>query len=335
MCFQNIIVKYSKFLKNIRCLVFICDKIYIDRMYIQIVFEKEKAMFEFKHMNDLLKPYCIGDSLFDYYRLVDPKTHEVFEYDNENNLIKNELSCYKFWDKKKECANCVANHCYVKQRQYVKLEFVHGKVMFIISKPIKIQEKMFALELIKDITSSMVGYNYYRSQNNNVENIISQFNELAIRDIVTGLYNLDFIKNYIDDFLEKEAVFNTLGAIAIDVDNYTEINSLYGYNVGNEVLQYIAGKLEKCGISYGGVASRLGPDEMGIFFINKTIEELEEICEEAYNEVTTSSLDVKDKKLNVEFTYAVAMLDNKDDSDDFIGRLYFNLRMAQGKKQSK
>lgn len=97
-------------------------------------------------------------------------------------------------------------------------------------------------------------------------------------------------------------------------------------------MQYIAGVLEKCGISYGGIASRLGPDEMGIFFANKTIKELDEICKEAYNEVTKSSFDVKGKKLDLEFTYAVAMLNNDDESDDFIERLYFNLRAAQGKK---
>lgn len=289
-------------------------------------------MFEFKLMNESLKSYCTGESIFDFYRLVDPKTYEVFEYDKDNKLNIQEGRCYIFWDRKEECPNCIAKHSCVKQRQYVKLEFMYGKVMLIISKPVKIQDRMLAVELIKDITSSMLGFNYYRSENKNVENIVSQFNELAVRDILTGLYNLDYIRNYLDNFLQKEVAFNTLTGAAIDIDNYTQINSLHGYNVGNEVLQYIAGIMEKCAISHGGMAGRLGPDEMGIFFINKTEPELEEICKEVYDEVTKTPLVVQDKKLDISFAYAIAALKNDDESDDFIGRLYFNLRTAQGYK---
>lgn len=289
-------------------------------------------MFEFKLMNESLKLYCTGESIFDFYRLVDPKTHEVFEYDQDNKLNIQEERCYIYWDRKEECPNCVSRHSCVKQRQYVKLEFMYGKVMLIISKPVKIQERMLALELVKDITSSMLGFNYYRSENKNVENIVSQFNELAVRDILTGLYNLDYIKNYLDNFLQKEVAFNTLTGVAIDIDNYTQINSLYGYNVGNEVLQYVAGIMEKCAISHGGMAGRLGPDEMGMFFINKTSQEVEEICKDVHEEVTKTPLVVQDKKLDISFAYAIAALKSDDESDDFIGRLYFNLRTAQGRK---
>lgn len=292
-------------------------------------------MFEFKLMNESLKSYCTGESLFDFYRLVDPKTHEVFEYDKDNKLNLQEGRCYVFWGRKEACPNCIAKHSCVKQRQYVKLEFMYGKVMLIISKPVKIQDRMLALELVKDITSSMLGFNYYRSENKNVESIVSQFNELAVKDILTGLYNLDYVKNYLDSFLQKEVAFNTLIGAAIDIDNYTQINSLYGYNVGNEVLQYIAGIMEKCAISHGGMAGRLGPDEMGVFFINKTSQEVEEICKEVHDEVTKNPLEVQGKKLNLGFAFATATLDNDDEPDDFIGRLYFNLRTAQGHKLSR
>ncbi|QHI73830.1 GGDEF domain-containing protein [Aminipila terrae] len=289
-------------------------------------------MFEFKQINESLKSYCAGENIFDFYRLVDPKTHEIFDYDQDGNLKKQEDCCYEYWGRDEACSNCVSKYAYVKQRQYVKLEFLHGKVMLIISRPVKIKDKMLAMELIKDITSSMLGFNYYRAENKNVENIVSQFNELAVRDILTGLYNLDYIKNYLDDFLEKEVAFNTLVGAAIDIDNYTQINSLYGYNLGNEVLQYVAEVMAKCAESNGGLAGRLGPDEMGIFFINKTTQEMEDICGKIHEEVTKSASEFEGIKLDISFTYAVASLENDDEPEDFIGRLYFNLRTAQGHK---
>lgn len=288
-------------------------------------------MFDFKQMNESLKGYCTCESIFDYYRLVDPKTHEVFKYDNNSNLEIQKDCCFNFWGKNSSCPNCIVKQSYIKQRQYVKLEFIYGKVMFIVSKPIKIEDKIYILELIKDITSSMIGLNYYRAENQKVEEIISQFNELAVRDILTGLYNIDYILNYLDDFLEKEIPFNTLVAVAIDIDNYTELNALYGYSVGNEILQYISGVLEKTAISYDAIVGRLGADELGIFFINKTTEEVEKISKIIYEKIKNEPLDVQGKRINISFTYAVTEMNRDDDSEDFIGRLLFNLRAAQVK----
>lgn len=289
-------------------------------------------MFEFEQMNEELKPYCSGENIFDYYRLVNPKTHEVFKYGSNGILEIQEEKCFEFWDRKDHCPNCVSRHSCVKQRQYVKLEFIYGKVFIILSKPVKIQENMLSFELVKDITNSMLGYNYYRAESKNVENIVSQFNELAVRDILTGLYNMDYINNYLEDFLRKEVAFNTLVAGAVDIDSYTKINAMYGYIAGNEVLQYVAGIMEKCALSYGGMAGRLGPDEIGIFFINKTKEEVEAICDELHKEASKKPLKIQGEDFEIKFTSAVAEIRNDDEPDDFIGRLYFNLRMAQGKK---
>ncbi|QIB69359.1 GGDEF domain-containing protein [Aminipila butyrica] len=286
-------------------------------------------MFELKDMSESIKPYCSGESIFDFYRLIDPMSHEVFEYDKENHLNKKESLCYEAWGREKACPNCVSRHSYVKQRQYVKLEFLQGKVLLVISRPIKIEDKMLAMELIKDITASMIGFNYYRAENKNVEEMVSQFNELAVRDILTGSYNLDYIKNYIGIFLQKEIAFNTLTGIAIDIDDYTLVNSMYGYMVGNKVLQHIADILEQHAEAQGGIAGRLGPDEMGLFFINKTADEIEHICRQIQEDVTGTPLEVRDVKLTIHVTHGVASLEPEDEPDDFIGRLYFNLRVAQ------
>lgn len=290
-------------------------------------------MFEFNQMNDILKPYCTCESIFDYYRLVDPKTHKILRYNNDDILEIQNGYCFESFDKKACCPNCVVKQASIKKRQFVKLEFLYGKVLLIVAKPINIKGKLLVLELIKDITSSMIGLNYYRASNKNVESVVSQFNELAVRDILTGLYNVDYIINYIDEFIEREATFNTLIGAAIDIDNYTQINSVYSYSFGNEVLQYIAGNMEKFSIAHGGITGRLGTDEFGIFFINKTQAEVEDICKELYNEVTQKPLIVQEQPLNISFKYAVTKLDEKEESQEFLEKLFFYLRAAQGEKQ--
>ncbi|MFV0516844.1 MAG: GGDEF domain-containing protein [Aminipila sp.] len=289
-------------------------------------------MFDFRQINDKLKTYCSVESMFDYYLLIDPKTFQVFKYDNESSLVEQHKQCFCYWEREEKCHNCILRHSYVKQSQYIKFEFINGKFFLVFGRPVEIDDKIFVMELIKDITFSMLGYNYYRADNKNIENIVSQFNELAVRDKLTGIYNINYINNYIQDFLKREIKNSSLVAGAIDIDNYTDINSLHGYTVGSEALQCVAGILEKCAISYGGMAGRLGPDEMAIFLTNVSEEEVENIFKELYDEVSKTPIKIQNKELNISFSFAIAKLKETDEPDEFISRLYFNLRKAQGRK---
>jgi len=86
-------------------------------------------MFEFKQMSELLKPYCTGESIFDFYRLIDPKTHEVFEYDKDNNLRLQEGSCYELWERNTTSPKCITKHsCALCQTKTVcKIRIFAGK----------------------------------------------------------------------------------------------------------------------------------------------------------------------------------------------------------------
>ncbi|MBN7772579.1 GGDEF domain-containing protein [Clostridium aminobutyricum] len=291
-------------------------------------------MFAMKQMNDLLKTFCSADKLFDSYQLVEPQTHEVFDYDSNDNLIKTEKYCYTTCGRFVPCENCTSKRTCNDQNQYMKLEYVNDRVLLFLSRPVRVENKLFSLELIKNVTDSLSIPSYYHTEKRDVEKVIQQLNDLSIHDAFTGMYNKVYIKNEIDNFVQQmEKTDDKLIGIAIDIDDYTQVNMMYGHGVGNQVLYYIASAVKQVAGLYRGWTGRLGPDEFGLFFKNMSMSEIETICIKLDEMISQHLFEAKGKEFKMTFSYGVAELEQTEDADDYIDRLYFRLRAAQGSKK--
>lgn len=88
-------------------------------------------------------------------------------------------------------------------------------------------------------------------------------NELAFIDPLTGVFNRQFLNNYLQKSIqdvERENNHHKLAGIMMDVNSFKKLNDTYGHLAGDEALQEI-GNLLREAVPPTGVATRFGGDE--------------------------------------------------------------------------
>ena len=84
--------------------------------------------------------------VFDSVLVVDPISHQIFDF-NEAGDLEPSLICYKLWNRNTPCENCAPLTTCKKLVTTVKYETLDNEVYHITSKPITIDDKVFALEI--------------------------------------------------------------------------------------------------------------------------------------------------------------------------------------------
>lgn len=80
--------------------------------------------------------------------------------------------------------------------------------------------------------------------------------EMANLDELTGLANRRYFYEQMSDFIEKRVPFSLF---FMDLNDFKDINDVYGHDAGDQVLQKIGSRLQA--LEEGGIAARLGGDE--------------------------------------------------------------------------
>ena len=95
---------------------------------------------ESKKLVDTLK------TVFDHVLIVDPGTHQVYDY-NEKGGLEPIIACYKMWNRNAPCENCAPKVTCEKQITTEKYETLDNEVYHITSKPLDIEGNIYALEI--------------------------------------------------------------------------------------------------------------------------------------------------------------------------------------------
>ena len=95
---------------------------------------------ESKKLIDTLK------TVFDHVLIVDPGTHQVYDY-NEKGGLEPIIACYKMWNRNAPCENCAPKVTCEKQITTEKYETLDNEVYHITSKPLDIEGNIYALEI--------------------------------------------------------------------------------------------------------------------------------------------------------------------------------------------
>ena len=202
---------------------------------------------------------------FDYYRLVDPRDHRVFAYDRDGDrLIEVDGPCYQLWNQDDPCLNCSSRACLTMQDAVFKIEYLDGRVLHVTSVPMDIEVAELVLELIKDVTDSLLVADIEVRDNIEITQMITKFNELAVRDGFTKLYNKTFINNELESLVQAARGGSPAGEAAVvllDIDGFKQINDTYGHIAGDDALQYFASKMRSFSRSFDGWVGRFGGDE--------------------------------------------------------------------------
>jgi len=92
---------------------------------------------------------------------------------------------------------------------------------------------------------------------------------LALRDPGTNLYNKRFFLEELEMTINKSQRNNTgFGLIMIDLDDFSEVNNIYGHLVGDQLIAEIANRIQNVFPRRDDVVARYGGDEFAIICSN-------------------------------------------------------------------
>ncbi|MDO6720731.1 EAL domain-containing protein [Psychrosphaera sp. 1_MG-2023] len=111
----------------------------------------------------------------------------------------------------------------------------------------------------------------------------------ATHDMVTGLYNRTRLLELVQEGIENNGAFQV---IAIQINGFRELNETFGYKVGDECLQYLAGEIK----AKGGCTARIAGGEV-IWLPNQTVtlENIVDIQSEMERSILVSQVKVRIK----------------------------------------
>jgi len=121
---------------------------------------------------------------------------------------------------------------------------------------------------------------------------------LAMIDPLTGLYNRRFAEQRLaTEVARSERRGHPLTVLALDLNNFKEINDTYGHPAGDQVLQEFASRLNKV-IRGSDLAVRLGGDEFLVVLPECTLDQLKLVLER----LSSFELDWQGQKIPVSFS---------------------------------
>ncbi len=95
-------------------------------------------------------------------------------------------------------------------------------------------------------------------------------------DSLTGLYNRDYFKNYLDEIKLDQIIFPT-SLLMCDINGLKVLNDAYGNHWGDWYLKEVANTISTC-LPTNAICARWGGDEFAILLSNTNKNTTEELC---------------------------------------------------------
>ncbi len=209
--------------------------------------------------------------MYDAIRLVDPVKKVIIEYQRCERKEAKDI-CYAYWKNGRICDNCISVRAYLNDKCFMKLEQSDAAIMLVTAIPIENTDEPTVLELLRNASDTMLlGHGEY-TEGRVMHPSWAEFNDVVIKDDLTGLYNRRFINERLPaDILRSTLKGEPLSVIFADVDNMKQINDAYGHSAGDLVLIETAGILKECVRSKDDWVARFGGDEF-LICLNSTDE---------------------------------------------------------------
>ncbi len=132
---------------------------------------------------------------------------------------------------------------------------------------------------------------------------IDSLKELSLKDHLTGLYLRRFMNKVLDEaFYNFSRYSRTFSIIMLDLDNFKNINDMYGHIAGDVVLQDFAKMIQKM-TRYTDSCIRYGGDEFIIILPDTNLEEAKKVA----LKIQSSLKSVTFKKGIMEFKCSVSI----------------------------
>jgi len=285
---------------------------------------------------DMIKErLSIFKNLYDSIRVVDPINKEVINF-QEDSMQTVKSSCYGFWKKDEYCRNCISMRAYLENDTFLKLEFAEGKLLLITASPVTIDNNIYIVEMIKDISKTGSIINNEKSSFN-IENLLKEMNDVAIKDELTGIYNRRYINERLAIEINDSTIYNqSLCVIMADLDFFKNVNDNYGHVVGDWVLRDFARLISTAIRSNSDWVGRYGGEEFLIVLRNADANNAFNVAEKIRKLVEEKIFTYKDIKIKITASFGAYSIKNKKLTiDELINEADKNLYLAKNSGRNK
>jgi diguanylate cyclase (GGDEF)-like protein/PAS domain S-box-containing protein len=153
-----------------------------------------------------------------------------------------------------------------------------------------------------------------------IESLHETLREQAIRDPLTGLYNLRFLNESMKrEIAQAIRENNSLSVVLMDIDHFKNFNDTHGHKAGDEVLQAL-GKMLSTQTRAGDIACRYGGEEFMVIMPSAHTEETFKRAEQWRKMFESTQIDDKGKLLSATVSAGVATFPDHGSTGDEIWR---------------
>ncbi|WP_313130655.1 GGDEF domain-containing protein [Anaerocolumna sp.] len=271
-------------------------------------------MYNLKDLEAILQGKSSLNQIFDNNRIVYVDNHTICKY-IDGKITPTKEKCYGIWEQDEICTNCTSHQAFIEQKQIIKLQYFKNNILLVISVPICINEAPYVLELIKDITESMVFQDSIHHENCELRNLINRLNIISEKDPFTDLFNKKYIDKQIKEDIRNAKKNNENYVLAlIDIDKFKNVNDTYGHIYGDMVIKDIVNIIHKHIDGRDCWAARYGGDEFLLVFRNRTYEDVQRCCKLITNEINYKSYSRDSKKFHITVSIGIYQFNPQRDT---------------------
>jgi len=266
--------------------------------------------------DDVLKLFDRLDlinKLFEQVRLVDPIKSKVMIYHN-NSVTYSDSNCFDAFGKDQTCSNCIGRKALDENQTFVKLEYSLAGVCLVMAVPVQLDGKNLVLELLKDITHSLIAQDEHMETNADVQLLLKNMKNLAMKDALTDIFN----RRYMDEKLQidiSHAVLaqQNLSLIIADIDFFKNTNDTYGHLAGDAVLKSFAQTL--CNSLHRDTdwVARYGGEEFIICLPGAKLKKASEVAESMRTAVEETAIAYGANSIKITASFGVCSLESLED----------------------
>ncbi|WP_353893635.1 GGDEF domain-containing protein [Proteinivorax hydrogeniformans] len=272
------------------------------------------------------------DKMYQIMRIIDPIKKKVLINKGGDIFTEKEESCYSFWTKNTVCQNCVSTRAYNEDDTIIKMEYTDDKVFMTTAVPVNIGHSKVVVELLKDVTKSMVLGEGELKDSIEMKFLLDKANLAVVTDELTKVYNKRYIMERLPvELLTTHISSEPLSIIMGDIDHFKNVNDTYGHSAGDYVLREFALRVKNNTRENKGWVARFGGEEFLICLPGTDKKEALKIADRVRRVVKEKEFSYKDIniKLTSSFGVVTAKEANISDYDHLIEAVDKNLYQAK------
>ena len=148
--------------------------------------------------------------------------------------------------------------------------------------------------------------------------IIKYFEELSIKDALTGICNRRCLEDKLEEYLTLAKRYNRpLSVIMFDIDFFKHINDSYGHDVGDKVLKTIA-NIVSSNIRATDILARYGGEEFVIIAPETTLEDAKALAEKLRKKIENFLFE---EGFSITCSFGISSLNQEDTKETILKRV--------------